>query len=126
MVLARCANIAISAVLLDLEDPSKVIGRLKAPLLEPPADQVDGYVPNVVYTCGALIQGNRLVLPYGLNDTVTTIVTIELDESIECSWGGGGRRIGVGACRRRRSVSLCSLKRRRSRFAVLRSPFGAN
>jgi len=69
----------ISAALLDLKDPSKVIGRLRKPLLEPPADQMDGYVPNVVYTCGALIHGGQLVLPYGLNDSVTSIVTIELE-----------------------------------------------
>jgi predicted GH43/DUF377 family glycosyl hydrolase len=70
----------ISATLLDLEDPSKVIGRLKAPLLEPAAHRMDGYVPNVVYTCGALIHGGHLILPYGLNDTEATIVTIELEK----------------------------------------------
>jgi predicted GH43/DUF377 family glycosyl hydrolase len=70
----------ISATLLDLEDPSKVIGRLKTPLLEPAAHRMDGYVPNVVYTCGALIHGGQLILPYGLNDTETTIVTIELEK----------------------------------------------
>jgi predicted GH43/DUF377 family glycosyl hydrolase len=70
----------IGATLLDLEDPSKVIGRLKAPLLEPAAHRMDGYVPNVVYTCGALIHGGQLILPYGLNDTETTIVTIELEK----------------------------------------------
>jgi predicted GH43/DUF377 family glycosyl hydrolase len=69
----------ISAALLDLEDPLKVIGRLKTPLLEPAADQIDGYVPNVVYTCGALIHGSQLILPYGINDSVTTIVSIELE-----------------------------------------------
>jgi predicted GH43/DUF377 family glycosyl hydrolase len=68
----------ISAMLLDLRNPFKVIGRLDAPLLEP-VDQMDGYVPNVVYTCGALVHGGRLVLPYGLNDTATRIVTIELE-----------------------------------------------
>jgi predicted GH43/DUF377 family glycosyl hydrolase len=70
----------ISATLLDLEDPSKVIGRLKAPLLEPAAHRMDGYVPNVVYTCGALIHGGQLIFPYGLNDTEATIVTIELEK----------------------------------------------
>ena len=88
---------SISAVLLDLEDPSKVIGRLQAPLLEPPADQVDGYVPHVVYTCGALIQGNRLVLPYGLNDTVTTIVTIELASLLNALGGVGGDVSALGS-----------------------------
>jgi predicted GH43/DUF377 family glycosyl hydrolase len=69
----------ISAMLLDLRNPLKVIGRLNEPLLEPTVDQMDGYVPNVVYTCGALVHGGRLVLPYGLNDTATRIVTIELE-----------------------------------------------
>ena len=66
-------------MLLDLQDPSEVIGRLNEPLLEPAADERNGYVPNVVYTCGALVHGSRLVLPYGMNDTTTTIVTIDLE-----------------------------------------------
>jgi predicted GH43/DUF377 family glycosyl hydrolase len=57
----------------------KVIGRLDEPLLRPVADQTSGYVPNVVYSCGALIHGSRLILPYGLNDTVTKVVTFELE-----------------------------------------------
>jgi len=69
----------ISAVLLDLQNPLKVIGRLNEPLLKPAVDQTSGYVPNVVYTCGALIHGSRLILPYGLNDTITKIATIELE-----------------------------------------------
>ena len=69
----------ISALLLDLENPLQVIGRLTEPLLQPAPDHTNGYVPNVVYTCGALIHGGRLILPYGLNDTVTKIVTIELE-----------------------------------------------
>jgi predicted GH43/DUF377 family glycosyl hydrolase len=68
----------ISAILLDLQNPFKVIGHLKEPLLQSTAEQANGYVPNVTYSCGALVKGNRLVLPYGLNDTVTKIVTIEL------------------------------------------------
>jgi predicted GH43/DUF377 family glycosyl hydrolase len=69
----------IGAALLDLDDPSKVIGRLKQPLVEPAADSIDGYVPNVVYTCGALIHRGQLILPYGQNDSVTTIATIDLE-----------------------------------------------
>ena len=69
----------IGALLLDLQNPFKVIGRLNEPLLKPAADQTNGYVPNVVYSCGALIHGGRLILPYGLNDTVTKIVTLELE-----------------------------------------------
>jgi predicted GH43/DUF377 family glycosyl hydrolase len=68
----------IGALLLDLDDPSKILGHLREPLLTPAGDR-EGYVPNVVYTCGALIHRDRLILPYGLNDTVSTIVTIDLD-----------------------------------------------
>ena len=56
---------AIGAMLLDLEDPSRVIGRLAEPLLVPDAEERDGYVPNVVYSCGAMRHGDTLVLPYG-------------------------------------------------------------
>jgi predicted GH43/DUF377 family glycosyl hydrolase len=71
---------SIGALLLDLHDPSKVLGELKEPLLRPEANTREGYVPNVVYTCGALVHRGRLILPYGLNDSLTTIVTISLDE----------------------------------------------
>jgi predicted GH43/DUF377 family glycosyl hydrolase len=73
----------IGAALLDLENPSKVIGRLKQPLLEPAIGNIDGYVPNVVYTCGALVHAGHLILPYGLNDSVTTIATIELKRLLD-------------------------------------------
>jgi predicted GH43/DUF377 family glycosyl hydrolase len=69
----------LGAALLDIDNPSKVIGRLKQPLLEPAADDIDGYVPNVVYTCGALVHAGRLILPYGLNDSATTIATVDLN-----------------------------------------------
>ena len=69
----------IGAMLLDLEDPSIVIGHLSKALIEPEELDRNGYVPNVVYTCGALIHGGRLILPYGLNDSSTTIVSIELE-----------------------------------------------
>ncbi|MBV8142386.1 MAG: glycoside hydrolase family 130 protein [Verrucomicrobia bacterium] len=69
----------LGAALLDLEDPSEVLGRLKEPLLETAPERRDGYVPNVIYTCGALVHRGQLVLPYGLNDSVTTIATIELE-----------------------------------------------
>jgi len=70
----------IGAMLLDLEDPSKVIGHLRKPLLSAIGNEREGYVPNVVYTCGALVHRGRLILPYGLSDTATTIVTVELKE----------------------------------------------
>ena len=70
----------IGALLLDLDDPSQVIGRLDLPLLKPDGNQREGYVPNVVYSCGSLIHGGRLILPYGLSDSASTIVTFELSE----------------------------------------------
>jgi predicted GH43/DUF377 family glycosyl hydrolase len=68
----------IGVILLDLKDPTKVIGRLQQPLLKPEGDGREGYVPNVVYSCGALIHEGRLILPYGLSDSASTIVTCDL------------------------------------------------
>jgi predicted GH43/DUF377 family glycosyl hydrolase len=70
----------LGAILLDRQDPSKVIAELSTPLVSPAANQREGYVPNVVYTCGALVHRGRLILPYGMSDTATTIVTIDLEE----------------------------------------------
>jgi len=58
----------LGAFLLDLEDPSRVIGRLKEPLLKPIETEREGYVPNVVYSCGALIHNGELILPYAMSD----------------------------------------------------------
>ena len=71
---------SMGAILLDLHDPSKVIGLLQEPLLKPEGAGREGYVPNVVYSCGALIHQGRLILPYGLSDSASTIVTMELSE----------------------------------------------
>ncbi len=70
----------IGAFLLDLHDPSKVIGRLREPLLEPNQDEREGYVPNVVYTCGAMVHNGQLVVPYGLADHATAFATVPLSE----------------------------------------------
>jgi len=69
----------LGALLLDLDDPSKVIGHLKEPLLEPTPAERDGYVPNVVYSCGGMIHGEHLVLPYGFADVGASIATIDLE-----------------------------------------------
>lgn len=71
---------ALGALLLDLDEPSRVIGHLDEPLLSPRADEREGYVPNVVYSCGAMIHGEHLVLPYGYADVGARIATIRLDE----------------------------------------------
>jgi len=70
----------IGAILLDLEDPTRILGQLREPLLSPAADEQDGYVPNVVYSCGALAHGGRLVLPYGIGDAAIGVATAPLSE----------------------------------------------
>ena len=69
---------AIGAVLLDLDDPSRVIGALRDPLLVPAEDERDGYVPNVVYSCGALRLGDQLLLPYGASDASVRFAFVDL------------------------------------------------
>jgi predicted GH43/DUF377 family glycosyl hydrolase len=71
---------SIGAFLLDLNDPGKVIGRLREPLLTPDQNEREGYVPNVVYTCGALVHKGELIIPYGLADHATSFATVPLDE----------------------------------------------
>jgi predicted GH43/DUF377 family glycosyl hydrolase len=73
---------SLGAILLDAEDPLRVIGQLDEPLLVPTEDDRDGYVPNVVYSCGSMIHGGDLVIPYGYADTGAGIVTVSLDEIV--------------------------------------------
>jgi predicted GH43/DUF377 family glycosyl hydrolase len=73
----------LGAYLLDLNDPTKVIGRLKEPLLIPTEEEREGYVPNVVYTCGSYLNDNLLVIPYAVSDYASKIATIELDHLID-------------------------------------------
>lgn len=70
----------IGALLLDLQDPSRVIGRLRAPLLAPNENEREGYVPNVVYTCGALIHHGLLIMPYAMSDKASSICAVRLDD----------------------------------------------
>ena len=70
----------LGALLLDLDDPIKVIGHLKEPLLEAEPAEREGYVPNVVYSCGGMIQGDHLVLPYGFADSGAGVATIDLED----------------------------------------------
>ena len=72
-------NYTIGACLLDKDDPSKVIARSNIPLLRSGPEQRDGYVPNVVYSCGSLIQDRRILVPYGVADNFATIVTGDVD-----------------------------------------------
>jgi predicted GH43/DUF377 family glycosyl hydrolase len=70
----------IGAFLLDLEDPSRVIGRLSEPIMTPEPSEREGYVPNVVYSCGALLHQGELIIPYGLADHATGFATVPLDD----------------------------------------------
>ncbi len=71
---------SIGAILLDLEEPTRIIGALRDPLLSPAHDEQDGYVPNVVYSCGALLHAGTLVIPYGIGDSAIGFATVPLDE----------------------------------------------
>ncbi|WP_144299857.1 glycoside hydrolase family 130 protein [Elioraea rosea] len=73
---------SIGAVLLDKDDPSRVIGRLREPLVKPDPSEREGYVPNVVYTCGAMAHHGRIILPYAVSDTFCSFATIGVDELI--------------------------------------------
>ncbi len=71
---------SIGAILLELEDPTQVIGQLREPLLSPAPDEQNGYVPNVVYSCGALLHAGTLAVPYGIGDSAIGVATVPLNE----------------------------------------------
>lgn len=71
---------SLGAFLLDRNDPARMIGRLETPLLEPNANEREGYVPNVVYSCGAVLHRGELVIPYAMSDYASTFATIPVDE----------------------------------------------
>jgi predicted GH43/DUF377 family glycosyl hydrolase len=71
---------SVWAELLDLDDPSRVIGRLREPILTPDEHERDGYVPNVVYSCGCMIHGDALILPYGIADQRCRVATVSIPE----------------------------------------------
>lgn len=71
---------SLGATLLDLDDPTKVLGRLSQPLITANGAEREGYVPNVVYSCGSLLHGGRLILPYAMSDRTTTIATLSMKD----------------------------------------------
>jgi predicted GH43/DUF377 family glycosyl hydrolase len=78
----------IGASLLDRDDPCRVIGQTREPLLTPCDDERWGYVPNVVYTCGAMVHDRKLIIPYAVSDLSTSVATVDLDallDSLEAS-----------------------------------------
>ena len=70
----------IGAMLLDLNDPSKIIARLEEPLITPNEEEREGYVPNVVYSCGSLFNNNKLILPYAMSDITSGIATVDMSD----------------------------------------------
>jgi predicted GH43/DUF377 family glycosyl hydrolase len=73
----------IGATLLDHDDPSRVIGQTRDPLMVPTGRERSGYVPNVVYSCGGMIHAGLLVLPYAMSDSATSVAIINLEELLE-------------------------------------------
>jgi len=74
---------SIGALLLDLEDPSKIIKWLPDPLISPNEEEREGYVPNVVYSCGAMIYNKEIIIPYAMSDTVSGIATISVEKLLK-------------------------------------------
>ncbi len=74
---------AMGADLLDLDDPTRVLASLTEPLLLPTAGERDGYVPNVVYSCGAMTHGEHLVVPFGMADANIGVATVRMDELLD-------------------------------------------
>ncbi len=74
----------IGAYLLDLEDPTKVIGQLPEPLLSPTENEREGYVPNVLYTCGATIHNDEVIIPYSMSDTASGIAVVPVKQLLAC------------------------------------------
>lgn len=73
----------ISAILLDLEDPKKIIGELSEPLIEPNQEEREGYVPNVVYSCGSLLFRETLIIPYAMSDSASGFVKININDLLD-------------------------------------------
>lgn len=82
---------SLGAMLLDLDDPTQVVAHLKRPLLVANEKEREGYVPNVVYSCGSIIHNNELIIPYAMSDYASTVVCVPLDELFDELLGTGKR-----------------------------------
>ena len=71
---------SLGVSLFDLENPEKEIGRLQTPLLSPNENEREGYVPNVVYSCGSMVHNDTLIIPYAMSDQASTYGTVNLPE----------------------------------------------
>lgn len=79
---------SIGAILLDLDDPTVVLGRLAAPVLAPEPEEQDGYVPNVVYSCGGIVHDCVLWIPYGIGDSRIGVAHLALDDVLQAFTSG--------------------------------------
>ena len=70
----------LTASLFDLDNPEIEIGRLKTPLIAPNDEEREGYVPNVVYSCGSIIHNGNIVIPYAMSDWASTYATVNLKD----------------------------------------------
>ena len=97
MASGQCASTASALFLLDLEDPTKVIGRLREPLIKPNEEEREGYVPNVVYSCGSLAHRGLLIIPYAMSDYATAFATAPIREILAamepCALGHANKNI---------------------------------
>jgi predicted GH43/DUF377 family glycosyl hydrolase len=82
---------SIGAILLDLDDPTIVLATLAEPLITAKADERDGYVPNVVYSCGALLHDDVLTIPYGISDSAIRFAQVNMPDLIDRMLAGGRR-----------------------------------
>jgi predicted GH43/DUF377 family glycosyl hydrolase len=78
----------LGAILLDLDDPQRVVGQLRQPLLGPEGPEREGYVPNVVYSCGSMLNGRELILPYGMSDGAVGIAVVSVPELLAAMRAG--------------------------------------
>jgi predicted GH43/DUF377 family glycosyl hydrolase len=81
-------NYCLGVCLLDKNDPTKLLGRMATPLLRPSPTEHAGYVPNVIYSCGAMIHNRTLILPYAVADSFTTFATVSLDHLLATMYDG--------------------------------------
>ncbi|WP_017259576.1 glycoside hydrolase family 130 protein [Pedobacter arcticus] len=91
--------------LLDLNDPGREIGRLKEPLLIANTDEREGYVPNVVYSCGSIINNGELIIPYGLSDYSSSFMTVNLNDLMERLLGTDSHTVAESNAEQKKDVS---------------------
>lgn len=96
----------LGAILLDPDDPSKVNGQLPIPLLTPNEEEREGYVPNVVYSCGSIIHNNTLIIPYAMSDYSSGFASVSMDEVFESMLFKGSKKESNRIAKKSRTILL--------------------